>query len=155
MSITQGFRYGSSGIRPQRLFATAALFTIALIIGTAAAVFSLLDAVLLRPWRFWHPEQRVFVEARINQAERARFRSALRYWLPRGLRLGAVWLLIGATVSLLLNRLLMAQVFEVRTTDAAFYGTIAAMLLVVALAAIACPALSAPRGDPAAVLRHD
>ncbi|HZU29391.1 MAG TPA: hypothetical protein VFA04_27960 [Bryobacteraceae bacterium] len=155
MSITQGFRYGSSAIRRQRLLATAALFTLALIIRTAGALFALQDPVLLCPWGFPHPEQLVFVEARIDQTERARFRFALRYWLPRELRLVAVWLLIGAAVWPLLNRFLMPQLFEVRATDPAFYGTIAAMLLVVALAAIACPALRAPRGDPAAVLRHD
>jgi putative ABC transport system permease protein len=62
---------------------------------------------------------------------------------------------LGGAASLALNRFLATQLYEVRTTDPAVYGTISAMLLLVAIAAVAGPAARAMRIDPASALRHD
>ncbi len=59
-SIIQDIRYALRQLRRSPGFALTIIFTLALGIGSATAVFSVIDAVLLQPLPFAHPERLVF-----------------------------------------------------------------------------------------------
>src|SRR5690606_26784850 len=61
--VAQDVRYGLRGIRRNPLFATALVLTLGLGIGASAAMFSVVDALLLRPLPYGEPERLVEVHA--------------------------------------------------------------------------------------------
>src|SRR5215467_7919642 len=56
-SIWQDVRYGFRFLRKSRGFAAVAILTLALGIGATTAIFSVVDATLLHPLPYAHPEQ--------------------------------------------------------------------------------------------------
>lgn len=61
--LAQDLRYGARGLRRNPGFAAAAIFTIALGLGAAAAIFSVTDSVLLRPLPYRDAQRLVLIEA--------------------------------------------------------------------------------------------
>jgi putative ABC transport system permease protein len=66
-----------------------------------------------------------------------------------------VGLVVGGAGALALSRWLGAQLYAVSPTDPVVFGTVAAVLLLVALLASGVPARRAARVDPAVALRAE
>ena len=67
----------------------------------------------------------------------------------------AIGLVIGVVAALGLTRVMDSLLFGVSPTDPLTFGTVAALLMIVALAATYIPARRAARVDPAQTLRAD
>src|SRR5205823_7228774 len=59
--MLQDLKYGFRQLRQQRSFSIVAVLTLALGIGVSTALFSVIDAALLRPLPYPHPEELVTV----------------------------------------------------------------------------------------------
>jgi putative ABC transport system permease protein len=75
--------------------------------------------------------------------------------LGQVLRLAVGGLAVGCVSALALTPLLTSQLYQVRSTDPATYGAMAAVLLLAAIAASSWPARQAVRSDPMDALRDE
>lgn len=94
-------------------------------------------------------------EVGIRMALGAEGRDVLAMILRQGLALIGLGLGAGFAASLLLARLLISLLFEVRPTDVATSSAVALLLAMVALLACYLPARRAARVDPMIALRHE
>jgi predicted permease len=87
-SLAQDIRFGARGLRAQLGFTVTVLLTLAVGIGANAAIFSFIDAILLRPLPFARPERLVNVwetaEGRIDQRTEASFPDYLEWRARNG-----------------------------------------------------------------------
>jgi putative ABC transport system permease protein len=81
-------------------------------------------------------------------------REILGLVVGHALRLAAIGVLIGVAASLALRRILVSQLFGVTPSDPLTIVAVSALLLLVAMAASAVPAIKALRVDPVAALRQ-
>jgi ABC-type antimicrobial peptide transport system permease subunit len=94
-------------------------------------------------------------ELGVRLALGAESRDLVRLVLGEGLRLSAVALALGLAAALLAGRFVAPLLFETSPRDPLVLGGVAALLLVVAVAASAVPALRAARVDPNSALRDE
>lgn len=125
-----------------------------LLLGLFAAMALLLAAVGIYGVMSYAVEQRTH-EIGVRAALGASRRDTLRLILSQVLRLTAAGAGVGVLASLALGRLLRAELFEVKPSDPLTLASVPLILLAVALAAAAIPALRATRIDPVAALRHE
>jgi putative ABC transport system permease protein len=81
--------------------------------------------------------------------------SVLRQVLSRGLRLTAIGIAVGLSLSLALAKLIASFLYGVGTNDFATFGLVSLLLVGVAVVACLIPALRASRVDPMLALRHE
>ncbi len=94
-------------------------------------------------------------EIGIRVALGAKRGDVLRLVFAYGGSLVAAGIAIGAVIAFAAGRLLASQLFEVKATDPATYGAVAAALAITGFAACFVPALRAMRVDPIIALRSE
>jgi putative ABC transport system permease protein len=94
-------------------------------------------------------------EIGIRVALGAKTRDVLGLVVREGLVLTLTGLAIGLVAAFAASRFLGAMLFQVTTTDAATYGTVALVLLAVAFVASIVPARRAARVDPLMARRYE
>ena len=85
----------------------------------------------------------------------ARSGDVVRLVVGQGMRVAGLGIVIGLGVALLLAPQVQPLLFKQSARDPATYGVVAALLLLVALAASALPAMKATRADPNRALRAE
>jgi ABC-type antimicrobial peptide transport system permease subunit len=85
----------------------------------------------------------------------AQRRNVLRLILGQGAKLALLGLGAGVLAALLLSRLMGSLLYGVSATDPLTFGTVAIVLLGVAVTACYIPARRAMRVDPMVALRHE
>jgi len=94
-------------------------------------------------------------EIGIRMAMGADTGRVLRLVLSQGLRLAVIGLALGLALAFVFTRFLSSFLFGVSQTDLVTFGSVPAVLLVVALLACLVPAFRATRVDPVTALRHE
>jgi putative ABC transport system permease protein len=94
-------------------------------------------------------------ELGIRMALGAERGSVLRLVVGQGMGLAGLGVVIGLVAAFGLTRFLAAQLYGVGATDPTTFGTVAGLLVVVALLASLLPAMRATRVDPVVALRDE
>jgi predicted permease len=134
--------------------AVAAPRVLTLLVGMFGAVALLLAAIGVYGVVAYVVGQRTN-EIGIRIALGAQSTDIVGWTLRTGLVPAVIGLVVGGAGALALSRLLGAQLYDVSPTDPVVFGSVAAVLLVVALLASGVPARRAARVDPAVALRTE
>src|SRR4029077_79488 len=94
-------------------------------------------------------------EIGIRLALGAQSRSILRMVLRQGLGLAIAGAAVGLVCALIVSHLMAGLLYGVRPTDPVTFGSVALLLIGVALLACYIPARRAIRVDPLVALRHE
>jgi putative ABC transport system permease protein len=81
--------------------------------------------------------------------------SILRLVVRQGVRFAIAGITVGTLIALAASQWLQPLLYEQSATDPITYGTVAILLLAVAVAASAIPALRASRAEPSTALRSE
>jgi putative ABC transport system permease protein len=94
-------------------------------------------------------------EIGIRMALGAQTRDVLRLIVGQGILLTTIGVLVGLGASFALTRLMVSLLFGVSPTDLLTFGTVALLLIIVALLACYLPARRATKVDPLVALRYE
>jgi len=144
-------RYSARMLVKSPLFAAVAILTLGLGVGANSAIFSLVNAVLLRPLPFPEPDRLVFVWEDTNMFGLKDSVVAMGSYVDWRAR-NHVFQQMGALEQ---TRVLSQLLFGVTPTDPATFVLVAVVLLGIAVAASWIPALRAMRVDPIVALREE
>jgi FtsX-like permease family protein len=122
-------------------------------IGANSAIFSVVDALLLRPLPYPHPDRLAAVG--IVLALGARPANFIGLVIRQGMQLTLIGILAGLTGAAVLTRVIASLLFGVSTTDVATFLAVPVLLAAVAFAATVIPALRATSVDPLVALREE
>lgn len=125
-----------------------------LLLSLFAAIALLLAAVGIFGVMAYSVERRTH-ELGVRAALGANRRNILNFVLLQALRIALIGVGAGIAAAFGLTRLLSTQLFGVKASDPVTFAAAPIILLVVAVAAAALPALRATRVDPLTALRHD
>jgi putative ABC transport system permease protein len=94
-------------------------------------------------------------EIGIRLALGAQHAGVLRMILSEGGKIASLGIILGLIAALGLTRLMSSLLFSISASDPATFGTVALLLVIVALLACYIPALRAVRVDPMVALRYE
>ena len=94
-------------------------------------------------------------EIAIRMALGGERRDVMRMVLRFGLQLVAVGMVLGLAASVMTNRLLVTQLWNISAHDPATFATVAAVIVTIAMIACWIPARRAVRVEPMVALRHE
>jgi hypothetical protein len=144
-TLWQDFRFGMRMLLKNPGFSTIAVVTLALGIGANTAIFSMVDAVLLRPLPYPEADRLVYLWSTLKS----------QGILNSGMALAVAGVALGVVSAWLLTRWMATMLFEVRATDPLTFASIALLLLGVALIACYIPARRAAKVDPMMALKYE
>jgi|GEM_PF-1961299 len=162
-ALWRDVRFGCRILRKDLGFTAVAVVTLSLALGANAAIFSIVDAVLIRPLPYADPHHLVWMYCkRVDQAK-APFSIAdferpagiLRLVIAQGLTLATAGIAGGVLASLFLTRLTARLLYGIGAGDATTLWEAACILLGAALLACYVPARRAASVDPMVTLRHE
>jgi putative ABC transport system permease protein len=144
IDVRSGDEIVAASARPQQLTGSmVGAFAVSALILAAIGLYGLISYSVAQR------RQELGVRAAIG----ARPSDLLQLVLGQGLRVTVIGIVWGAAAALAVSRLLSAQLFGIGERDPRVYGTVALLILVVALLASALPTLRATRANPLDALR--
>jgi FtsX-like permease family len=158
MALVQDIGAGLRLFRRQPGFFATVILTLAVGIGAATTMFTLVHAVLLRDFPFQHPDRLVWSARKRELAIRSAFgasRDVLASLVfAEEVRPVLLGLVIGLSAALAVSQFLGGILFAISPTDPLTYAGVAAVLLAVNAADVYVPARRAGLIDPVQLLRQ-